>query len=1208
MNKSILKTVISFIVIAALLSSAVSVSGYAPPAQADVGFAVISDIHYFPESYCGDYTEQFEEFALKNNKQYLMMQGILESALASVAQSAKDGSIKYLLLPGDLTKDGEYDGHTELAARLEQFELDTGVQVLVTNGNHDINNANASTFENNREEAARQTTPEEFREIYKNLGFDLAASVYTPPAGEKAGMLSYAVSLPEGYRIIVMDGGKYSADNTASKEDKHETAGNYSEGLKEWVFRQLSEAEAAGETVIGMTHWSLVPHCEFQSQMLQGFVLDDYLPVTEALADAGMHYVFTGHSHSNDISSLISDSGETIYDCQTCSVIEFPNYFREVYFTSENGEISADFILRDVDRVLAVTDGRGVTYEQPYRVTKSFEYTYGDSIMDYVMHFLKPMIEGLFGEIKAEGGIIAYLALKGIDIEGTLRQYMGSGIAAGGYNYVTPDNFMAFINDLGAQIDKKYIDEPEYTLSVVKDIIEQVVNFEVSGIKCEKLLEYGYESANEYGSFGDAAISAMLGMWMGDENTDDAFMSDVLNNFINNNLAKDIFDLLYDLVVNQLLQDEILSGLYVNVDTFYEGTPYEIGGTYLQFAFDFATTLFGGNKNAAQDFVTGLIDSYIKGDGCSQPIYEALPLKETTYLTFINTILSGLDAVGVLEGGDINGVVNVLLEEYVTQSQYDAWGETFAHVISDLSDDINPAKNSDSNVTLTYSGKVAVLLSKDNYRLPSLISTSFGEKSGTTRNISWYTKYSVTNGDIEIIPYTDGTPLFTGKTAVPRGVAVNASSTCQDREFPGVDLGIIGLLPYNMRLNRHIVKITGLKAGRKYLYRVGDAEKGWWSETGVISTANGGGETSFIAITDSQSQNPKQYENCADVLRCAFELYPDAGFIVHAGDMVDHGDNLNQWKYFLNGSADTLMSAALMPAAGNHEAMGSYALDLNFALPESEAQDTVSGYYYSFDYNNAHFIMLNTNELDSVRGLTGDQLKWLKSDALASDADWKAVVLHKAVYSNGSHYDDMEIKALRRQLASLMPELGIDIVLQGHDHVYLRTAPMIANAVENAATGSVNRGGFDYISYEEPQGTLYAITATSGVKFYTAKSNSLTDKLFPRAASIIDAGSPMFAGIRMVGNKLFYDAYLQNGDTFDRVDSFAISKAFPEYMLGDIDLNGKIEVLDARLLLRYAVGLESLSQTQLMYADINGDNIISIHDARKLLRIAVGLE
>ena len=79
-------------------------------------------------------------------------------------------------------------------------------------------------------------------------------------------------------------------------------------------------------------------------------------------------------------------------------------------------------------------------------------------------------------------------------------------------------------------------------------------------------------------------------------------------------------------------------------------------------------------------------------------------------------------------------------------------------------------------------------------------------------------------------------------------------------------------------------------------------------------------------------------------------------------------------------------------------------------------------------------MVLNTNDLNSDNTLGAKQLEWLKADAAASDKPWKIVSLHKAIYSNGSHYDDKDVVALRKQLSVLMPELDIDIVLQGHDH------------------------------------------------------------------------------------------------------------------------------------------------------------------------------
>lgn len=63
-----------------------------------------------------------------------------------------------------------------------------------------------------------------------------------------------------------------------------------------------------------------------------------------------------------------------------------------------------------------------------------------------------------------------------------------------------------------------------------------------------------------------------------------------------------------------------------------------------------------------------------------------------------------------------------------------------------------------------------------------------------------------------------------------------------------------------------------------------------------------------------------------------------------------------------------------------------------------------------------------------------------------------------------------------------------------------------------------------------------------------------------------------------------------------------------ELTLGDIDGNGKITVNDARLLLRYAAKLISLTPAQQKVCDVNKDGKITLSDARLLLRVAARLE
>lgn len=236
------------------------------------------------------------------------------------------------------------------------------------------------------------------------------------------------------------------------------------------------------------------------------------------------------------------------------------------------------------------------------------------------------------------------------------------------------------------------------------------------------------------------------------------------------------------------------------------------------------------------------------------------------------------------------------------------------------------------------------------------------------------------------------------------------------------------------------------------------------------------------------------------------------------------------------------MKTVLMPTAGNHEAKSEFAIDQNFILSNVPKQDTSSGVYYSFDYNNAHFMVLNTNNLSEEQGLSKDQMEWLKQDAAQSDAQWKIVALHKAPYSNGSHFDDDDVIQLRKELSTLMPELGIDVVLQGHDHVYLRTGVMNNNEVVQTKTKTVTYGGRNYTAKLDPTGSIYVISGCSGVKTYVTKDPAETDKLFPRAEKLADANDPIFSAFQIVGDTLYFDAYTVGADGTSRIDSFAIEK------------------------------------------------------------------
>ena len=1083
----------------------------------EVTVGVMNDLHYFPQSLMGADVHAFIEASKLNSTTSYLAEALLDNALNEYRVEAAERGLKYLIIPGDLTKNGEYEGHRALAAKLEQFERDTGVEVFVIDGNHDIRNGNAAEFKNGKFVSTRWTEPEEFREIYQNLGYDHAINTFTPPDGEEAGGLSYAADLDGGYRLIALDGACYSADIHSKGENKAETRGAYSEALMQWALEQIADAKAQGLTVIGLTHFNLVEHFENEDNLFTAFPIDNWQEVCENFADAGMHFAFTGHIHVPDIASHTSDNGETLTDCSSASMLNFPCNLRVVTLDNRNpaGDISATYETVDIDRSRPVS-AYGTTYPQPYRLTAFALNFGGDDINQFANNYIRYLLEyDLIPDIQDAGSLYLYLATK-LDLDSVLDGLLASDSGIDAIEGVTKVSLKLLIKNVCDQIEDNYLDGAdgtEHLLQVLDDAVRKVTSLEMASYPCTKYIDtYGFGTPSRNGNLGELASTVLATFYGGDEDrSDDAFLNDALARFERGENAGVILDTLIDVILHDLLEDEILPNIHIDVVGILRNTNDEDTQVILG---DLITQIIAtGDQSGA----TGIVP---------QPSLAQL----------INLFF----AAGIVEYKSLDDVLQHYMDEYLTESQIETIAYEFYNILSDLTTDSNPAPQADNNTTVTYSGRVQVVPTVEDLRLPSGIAVTFGANSATTRNICWYTKTSVTGTDIEIVPYS-AHPRFTGTPTTGSNIASDTKRVT--REVPGVDLGVLGIISHEFAVNRHMVKIGGLQPGQKYCYRVGDASRGWWSEVGVFETADNSDSFAFFHMSDSQGGIERQYETWANVVDTAFSLYPDAAFIMHTGDFVDSGKNFKQWNWALNTASDNLLDTVLMPTTGNHETNGDNATVNNFLLSNVPEQDTTTGVYYSFDYNNAHFMVLNTNDLNEDNTLSTKQTEWLKADAATSDKQWKIVALHKAIYSNGSHYDDDDVVALRAQLSSLMPELNIDVVLQGHDHVYLRTTAMKDNAKCEIVERTVSHNGTSYTAMVNPDGTVYAIDGCAGVKYYQTKDAALTDELFPRAQTIYDATAPVFSAIQIDGDNLYFDAYTVKNGNASKIDSFAISKA-----------------------------------------------------------------
>lgn len=131
-------------------------------------------------------------------------ESILLRALAAIRKS----DAQFVLICGDLTKDGEYICHQRFADFLTEL-ANAGKNVYVINGNHDIYNPSAFSYNGSKKIPIKNTSPRDFQRLYYGYGYEQAIAV-------DPNSLSYVVEPAPGLRIIAMDSCIYNKNSKFS--------------------------------------------------------------------------------------------------------------------------------------------------------------------------------------------------------------------------------------------------------------------------------------------------------------------------------------------------------------------------------------------------------------------------------------------------------------------------------------------------------------------------------------------------------------------------------------------------------------------------------------------------------------------------------------------------------------------------------------------------------------------------------------------------------------------------------------------------------------------------------------------------------------------------------------------------------------------------------------------------------------------------------
>ncbi|MBN1531134.1 MAG: metallophosphoesterase family protein [Spirochaetes bacterium] len=234
---------------------------------------------------------------------------------------------------------------------------------------------------------------------------------------------------------------------------------------------------------------------------------------------------------------------------------------------------------------------------------------------------------------------------------------------------------------------------------------------------------------------------------------------------------------------------------------------------------------------------------------------------------------------------------------------------------------------------------------------------------------------------------------------------------------------------------RHQVHLRDLAPGTRYRYRVSDLG----DRTFAFVTAPEDGSTApfrFLCMGDTGNtkKGGDSFSYHSDVCAAAERYYRRItrapAFTLYLGDQVKQGTDETAWQRFFREAGPKCSGHPCMMTLGNHECLGDRGERYNYFFSHPA--------YYSFDYGNAHFLVLHpydgiVDTLDGPLISTGrEQYRFARRDlARNRGRRWIIVAIHNPILSTGD-YNHNEI--LMGQYLRLFRQSGVDLVLSGHDH------------------------------------------------------------------------------------------------------------------------------------------------------------------------------
>ena len=195
--------------------------------------------------------------------------------------------------------------------------------------------------------------------------------------------------------------------------------------------------------------------------------------------------------------------------------------------------------------------------------------------------------------------------------------------------------------------------------------------------------------------------------------------------------------------------------------------------------------------------------------------------------------------------------------------------------------------------------------------------------------------------------------------------------------------------------------------------------------------------------------------------------------------------------------------------------------------------------FYSFDYQNVHFLAMATAKNSVIPYLLGsEQYNFVKEDLEKAhnnkSIDWIIVYSFRPFYSSLTHHLGQPILPVTYH--PLFDAFGVDIVLQAHNHNYQRTFPLIYNESSFFPLKYPEIQNNHNAQYREPNAPIFITVGTAGAESYnfTGTVQYITEQFESHGFLNVD--------VKSTKNQLFLSGTFYENKNMNEKDRFTITK------------------------------------------------------------------